>query len=62
MGSNGVSSVGFWVYGGPDLYIDLPPNPGCPCGDGLPGGGHLGGGMSMRVSFGFGGFGGFGGF
>ena len=62
VGLTGASSVNFGLYGGPDLYIDLPPNPGCPCGDGLPGGGHLGASVSTHVSFGFGGFGGFGGF
>ena len=62
MGFNGVSSLGLGLYGGPDLYMDLSPEPGCPCGDGLPGGGHLGANLSTGVGFGFGGFGGFGGF
>ena len=62
MGFNGVSSLGLGLFGGPDLYMDLPPEPGCPCGDGLPGGGHLGANLSTGVGFGFGGLGGFGGF
>jgi RHS repeat-associated protein len=45
--------------GGPDHPLEIPPNPGCPCGDGIPGGGHTGAGLSLRIGFGFGGFGGF---